>query len=667
MGRGRGKTGLPTLLVENRSGNMALGIYDKSIQPGQFMELTAEEMANPGVEKWLARGILGKVRMGTMMKRLVAEKPRILVVVHTLFRGGAEISTIELHRHLKVMGCEQALLNIYVGDTGNATMLTEDAQEIFDIYMHYNVSERPKVKGIVRDFALEYNPDIIMYSLLREVPESLIAIADRPPCIQVMHSELADSHSAYSPSGTDAVITVSKAMARTIITELDVPKEKVFTVWNGINPEKIYSGKSLREELGIPKTGAVIGMVGNLNELKRPLVGLEAFATVRRPRSHMIFAGNDVDLGNAVRARIQELGLPRYVHILGLREDVENVYATIDIMMNCSTMEGLPMTIVEGMFASLPVIASDVGGNSELVEHEKTGYVFHPGNPHSLATYLDRLLGDTRLRTRMGRAARLRANEKFHIDTVADQYLDILKRYTLSPEHQECSVVMPVWNGAQWLDRAIWSVRRQTYPYFELIILDDGSTDESVEIIDKHLERDRRIRLIKLEHGGIVKALNAGISESKTPLIVRMDVDDEMVPNRLELQMAFMEENRQVDVVGTQMLGRSADGTDMGPMAQMPLSHREIEKAMYTQNPMCHPTVMFRKSAWKKVGGYKGDGRCEDYRMWSEMVMAGCRLANMEEALLIYQHTHDGDHEYSTWRDSVLQEIQQNYIEGMAS
>jgi len=120
-------------------------------------------------------------------------------------------------------------------------------------------------------------------------------------------------------------------------------------------------------------------------------------------------------------------------------------------------------------------------------------------------------------------------------------------------------------------------------------------------------------------------------------------------------------------VLGTQMIARAADGRIMGPMAQMPLLHREIADAMYKMNPICHPTVMFRKDAWQSVGGYKGDGRCEDFRLWADMVVAGHRLANMEEALVIYQHTHDGDRQYAAWRDSALREIRDSYIERMAS
>lgn len=665
MGRGRGKARKQeALLVENKSENQSLGIGTKLVLPGQVIELSAEEVENPGVEQFLRKGILGKIRTAGMMKRLVVGKPRILVAVHTLFRGGAEVATMELHRQLKKFGCEQALLNIYAGNTEFHTMLADDAREIFDIYQNFNVSSKDEIREIIRDFASKYRPDIVMYSLLREAPECLVTLPDRPPVVQVMQSELGDSQWGYDPVGTDAVVTVSRKMAENMEKGLDIPQEKLFPIWNGINPRKIFAGKSLRKKMKIPQYVNVVGMIGNLNDLKRPLMGLEAFAKARNPSDHMIFAGNPHDMGNAVKQRVEELNLSKYVHILGLRDDIEDIYATLDVMLNCSTSEGLPMSIVEAMFARLPVIASAVGGNPEVVLHGMTGYLFNPDDSQALTDFLERLIENRKLRRNLGYEGYMRACEEFHMEVLGKQYLDVLAKFTVSPEEIECSVVMPVWNGAKWLDRAIWSVRRQTFPYFEFIIVDDGSTDNSRHIIQKHMDADKRIRLITLEHGGIVKALNAGIKASNFPLIARIDADDEMVPNRLELQIDFMDNNRGIDVCGTQMLGRSADGVDRGPMNLMPLTHDAIKGEMPHKNPISHPTVMFRKDAWKNIGGYKGDGRCEDYRMWAEMIMKGCRFANMEEALVIYTHTHEGDVQYAEWRDSVFPEIWEILNEG---
>jgi len=644
--------------VVNRSSKSGIGILGKYIQPNEVTELDEEAMANPGVQRMIRQGMLAKIHMPNMAKRLIETHPRILVIVHTLFRGGAEVSTIELHRKLAQMGCNQALLNIYVGDTYFHTMLADEAREIFNVYEEHKVADKAEMKKIIMGVYNSYKPDIILYSLLREVPQYFLQISNRPPVIQVMHSQLGDSQWGYDPVGTDAVITVSEVMAASMGAKLNIPPEKRKTIWNGIDPERIIDkGKSLRAELKIPTAAVVVGMVGNMNDLKRPMMGLEAFLEVRRKNDYMVFAGNPDVQANAVKQKVEELGLGKYVHVLGLREDIENVYATIDIMINCSTMEGLPMTLIEAMFASLPIIATNVGGNPEVVDNGVTGYVYPVDKETTLTKHLLELLRSKKLRTQMGKAGHLRAEEFFHIRHIGQQYYDYLRTYTINPEQLRCSVVMPVYNGERWLDRAIWSVRCQTMPYLEFIIIDDGSTDKSRQIIQEHMEADRRIRLITLEHGGIVPALNTGITAAKTSLIVRMDADDEMINSRLQLQLDYMDENRHVDILGGQMLGRSADGRDMGPMHRLAITHDAICEKMLTENPMAHPAVIFRKAAWEKVGGYKGDGRCEDYRLWVEMRLAGCRFANLEEPVLIYQHTHEGNAPYATWRDSVLNEI----------
>ena len=664
MGRTRGRR----TMVVNKSSKSGIGIDGRYIHPNQVAELSVEEMENPGVVRMIQQGMLAKIPMPNMVRRLVDTHPRILVIVHTLFRGGAEVSTIELHRRLGMMGCNQMLLNIYVGDNYFHTMLADEAREVFDVYEEHNVADKDEKKKIILGAYGKYKPDIVLYSLLREVPQLFMQIPNSPPVIQVMHSELGDSQWGYDPVGTDAVITVSNAMAVSMGEKLKIPQEKRHTIWNGIDPDRIIdSGESLRKELKIPAGSVVVGMVGNMNELKRPMVGLEAFLGIRRKTDYMIFAGNPDGEANTVRARIEELGLEKYVRVLGLRDDIENVYATIDILINCSTMEGLPMTLIEGMFASLPVIATAVGGNPEVIEEGVTGYTYPVNKDTTLSKHLLALLRNKKLRTKMGNAGHLRAQQNFHVKHTGQQYYDFLRTYTINPEQLRCSVVMPVYNGERWLDRAIWSVRSQTMPYFEFIIVDDGSTDKSRQIIQKHIESDKRIKLINVKHGGIVPALNTGITASKTPLIVRMDADDEMVATRLQMQLEYMDSNHHIDVLGTQMFGRSADGRDMGPMHALATSHEAICERMKSENPMSHPTVAFRKQAWQQVGGYKGDGRCEDYRLWVEMRLAGCQFANLSEPLLIYQHTHEGNATYATWRDSILSEIKSRLHEGLVA
>jgi glycosyltransferase involved in cell wall biosynthesis len=666
MPRGRGKK-QNTTLVKNKSKTAVLGIGQQFVEPGQMTTLSEDEMQNTGVGQWLKQGVLQEVPLPGMIPRLVKFRPRILVIVHTLFRGGAEMSTMELHKQLKKSGCSQALVNIYAGDTEFHTMLKPEAQKIFDVYDEYKLADKSQIMDVIYSVVEAYNPDIVMYSLIREVPQVLLEFPDRPPCIQVMHSQLGDSKWGYDPIGTDAIITVSKRMADDFAEEYDVPEEKMFTVWNGIDPARLH-GRSMRHSLGISNLGRILGMVGNMNDLKRPMLGLELFASIRLKDDYMIFAGNPSDCGNQVMKRAKELKIDQYVHILGLRDDIGNVYKTLDIMLNCSTTEGLPMTIIEAMYLRVPVVASNVGGNSEVIVHGETGYLYNPDSFDEMRSAVMKLWKNKRHRRNMGITAHERAMQYFHIEKIGQQYLDVIKKYTIDVDDFKCSVVMPVWNGGKWLDRAIWSVRKQTMPLFEFIIVDDGSTDNSLQIIKRHQERDRRIKCIHIkDNSGIVNALNIGIKSSHTPYIARMDADDEMLPTRLEMQMDYLDEYHEVAIVGTQMLARSAGGQDMGPMHQMPIKHEDIIELMANQNPMCHPTTVFRKQAWQKVGGYKGDGRCEDYRLWTDMAVAGYRFANMKEALLIYQHTHEGDSEYSEWRDSILQQIRDGFTQRMVT
>lgn len=114
------------------------------------------------------------------------------------------------------------------------------------------------------------------------------------------------------------------------------------------------------------------------------------------------------------------------------------------------------------------------------------------------------------------------------------------------------SVVMPVWNATKYLPQSIESILNQNFDDFELIIIDDGSTDRSVEIVNSYRNRDRNIVVCENPHN-FINSLNTGIALSRGEYIVRMDADDIMLPDRLEVQFCFMEENPEIDVCGSWM------------------------------------------------------------------------------------------------------------------
>ena len=202
------------------------------------------------------------------------------------------------------------------------------------------------------------------------------------------------------------------------------------------------------------------------------------------------------------------------------------------------------------------------------------------------------------------------------------------------------SVAMSVFNGARFLDEAIASVRAQTFEDFEFLILDDGSQDATPAIIHSHAAQDARIRPIIRENRGLVSSLNQLLSESRAPVIARMDADDICLPARFERQIAFLRANPDYGVVGC--LTENIDETGAAlPHASRdhPLTHEQFLAAIEERAPLlCHPSVMFRRDVVLRAGGYHAAFRhCEDLDLWLRLATL-TRLGNVPERLIRYRH-----------------------------
>lgn len=668
MRRGRGSVVQQEQMVEmqeqvvtNLQKQTSFSIEKFTIGPGQSLRVSQEIMENESMKKWLAQGLLRIDKPGKPFKRYIGERPmRIIHFVHTLFGGGAERSTLEIHNGLKRYNITQWLVNLYQAGDMNR-MLSEEARSIFDFVYECEIQggwNTAATKNVVIKIIKEYDPDIIIYANIDTIPQFVKELIPRPPVIQIQHSELDFTVRAYKHGQVDAVVAVSETMARNRIRENHIPSKHVHPIWYGVNPARVTCGASLRKGLDIKEDDFVIGMVGNLNSLKRPIFGVEAFAQCHADDMHLLLSGNPQDQ-KEVREKADALGIGKYVHILGYRPDVENIYATIDVLLNCSITEGLPMTIIEAMFNSLPVVASAVGGNQEAVVHGLTGYLFSANDQDGLVKYISELHRLKRPRRRMGKAGFERASQFFHMDACADAYWELFNTFVVSADEPRCSVVMPVYNGEKTVLDAINSVLSQTMPFFEFIIVNDGSEDNTLSLLRDKAALDDRIRVVHQPHTGIVGALNHGISEARTEIIVRIDADDEMLPTRLEKQLGYFAEHPDIDILGSNMICRRVDGS-IEKITAFPIEHKDIVEAFRVTNVIGHPAVSYRKSVWRAVGGYRGDGRSEDYVLWTDAAVIGFKFHVIEEPLTIYRLTHRGDEEYHRWMMSTGQEIRDN-------
>lgn len=205
------------------------------------------------------------------------------------------------------------------------------------------------------------------------------------------------------------------------------------------------------------------------------------------------------------------------------------------------------------------------------------------------------------------------------------------------------SVVMPVYNGARFLAEAIESVCRSTFRDFELLVLDDLSSDNSAEIADRLAANDSRIRVLRMsERHGVSRIRNVGVKESKGEYIANLDADDVMFPNRLSLQVAYLDSHPDCVALGARALVVDADGRPQS-LAVRVFTHRDIDDWHMSGlgGGLGNPMAMFRKSAVEAIGGYtvSDDTAGEDYDLWLRLAEYG-QLANLSDVLICYR-VHD--------------------------
>jgi hypothetical protein len=198
------------------------------------------------------------------------------------------------------------------------------------------------------------------------------------------------------------------------------------------------------------------------------------------------------------------------------------------------------------------------------------------------------------------------------------------------------SVVMSVYNGQAFLAEAIESVLGQTYRDFEFVIIDDGSTDNTPDILAEYASRDARIRIHRHANKGRAESLNIGVSVAKGEYIARMDADDIALPDRLQEQMRFMASHPEVGLVGGAMELITADGR-VFKTVRYPLEDSAIRSVILEYSPFAHPTVIVRKEVVLASGGYrKALLDADDYDLWLRM-SERTQLANLEKCVLRYR------------------------------
>jgi glycosyltransferase involved in cell wall biosynthesis len=208
----------------------------------------------------------------------------------------------------------------------------------------------------------------------------------------------------------------------------------------------------------------------------------------------------------------------------------------------------------------------------------------------------------------------------------------------ISMKNPTVSVVMPTYNASQFLGEAVDSILAQTFPDFEFIIVNDGSTDNTGEILESFQQKDSRIKVVTKENGGVATALNTGIELANGCYIARMDADDIALPNRFEEQVRFMDDNPQVGVCGTHAI-IFGDHYEKDGIWESDTDNRRMQAWLFFGPIFCHPTVFLRRETLLRFGiKYNPEYMVgQDFKLWQELSQV-TEFANLPKPLLRYRN-----------------------------
>lgn len=207
----------------------------------------------------------------------------------------------------------------------------------------------------------------------------------------------------------------------------------------------------------------------------------------------------------------------------------------------------------------------------------------------------------------------------------------------------EFSLLMSVYKGekAVHLKTCFDSIYNQNVPPTEIVLVEDGELSREVyEVLAEEEKRFPQLRRLPLsENQGLGTALNIGLEACRYPIVARMDTDDICLPHRFEVQIQFMQEHPEIDVLGAWISEFDDEPTNVVSIRSLPEKHDDICKFAKKRNPMNHPVVMFRKHAIIDTGGYQPCPLFEDYFLWVRMLQKGHRFHNLQQSLLLFRRS----------------------------
>ena len=354
---------------------------------------------------------------------------------NTVSVGGAEVLVIELCRNLKRYHIDTEVLHFGHPWLERKCNEYQISSVVLPGHRYYkSIKTIPFFTIGFQKYLKKSNIDILHSHLLDSITGACFgAFLSHTPHIGTLH----DIHTLeeqpaklwllqIAASLGTKLITVSKNMEDFIQKHVIFFKGAYKTIYNGVDTDKFISptnySNGLRKSLTITDKDFVFICVGRLAEIKGHEVLIEAFSKLNFKENVKLIIVGDGPRRDFIRDQISFFNLDGNVKMLGLRQDIPDLLNISDCFVLSSHSEGLSYSIIEAMATGLPVVATDVGGNYELVKNNKTGYLVPPNNPSAMAEKLNIILGDEMRRKKMAETARTIVCKKFSMDSMIKKY-----------------------------------------------------------------------------------------------------------------------------------------------------------------------------------------------------------------------------------------------------
>jgi glycosyltransferase involved in cell wall biosynthesis len=515
-------------------------------------------------------------------------------------------------------------LVLFVTDT-NSHIFNFDPQRVKKVEISHSDYGEKIISSLINEVVtLYFCPLLILEPIVVSIP-TVINIPDLQHEVfpEFFTQEVLDwrkLHFQASAASANAVLTLSEFSAKSIIDKLGCAPEKVKAIH--IAGEE-GSSASLNPEMGnqVEAKFSLPGIFGYFpantwphKNHKNLLQAIKIYKEKFGPAPKIILTGA-ADSGHLeLQGLVKELGLENEISFLGYlsREEMHGLFRKASFLIFPSLFEGFGMPPIEAMLFGCPVICSNTTSLPEIVGD--AGLFFDPRKPEEIADAIHRVLHEPGLRHDLIEKGTLQA-AKFNWTNTAEQTLAVFSEVV--EKHQEkdkdgplVSIVTPSYNQGEFIEETILSVIGQRYANMEYLVMDGGSTDQTVSILQKY---DDRIEWISETDKGQGDAVNKGFRQAKGEILGWLNSDDTYLPDTVIKVVRYFQENPEAVMVYGNAYYTNKDGIIESPYLSEDFNlERLAEKCI-----ICQPSVFIRRKVFAEIGELDIDLRtCMDYEYW---------------------------------------------------